>query len=305
VLAAFSPSIHALIAARFLQGLGAAATSVVPMAVIRDQHTGPEAARLLSLAVASLSISPILAPVFGGVLVEYTSWRMIFVVLIAICAAVWVMVATQLPETLPRAQRIPLRLMGILITYMRLLSTRKFMAPIMIGMCAQAVLFAFIAGAPFLFVTLHGISPTQFGILFALHAMCVIGVSQTNAMMMQRFGTRRLIGAASLALCIASCTFAGLVLGGVTTLWLLVPVTLFMFICLGNIMAPAFLAAMEPFGETAGAAAALGSAVEFTFSTSVTFVMSVAADGTARPMAAALAFAAVSAFASWIYYARK
>jgi DHA1 family bicyclomycin/chloramphenicol resistance-like MFS transporter len=171
VLAAFSPSIHALIAARFLQGLGAAATSVVPMAVIRDQHTGPEAARLLSLAVASLSISPILAPVFGGVLVEYTSWRMIFVVLIAICAAVWVMVATQLPETLPRAQRIPLRLMGILITYMRLLSTRKFMAPIMIGMCAQAVLFAFIAGAPFLFVTLHGISPTQFGILFALHAM--------------------------------------------------------------------------------------------------------------------------------------
>jgi DHA1 family bicyclomycin/chloramphenicol resistance-like MFS transporter len=65
MLAAFAPSIDALIATRFVQGLGAAATSVVPMAVIRDQHTGPEAARLLSLALASLSISPILAPVFG------------------------------------------------------------------------------------------------------------------------------------------------------------------------------------------------------------------------------------------------
>jgi DHA1 family bicyclomycin/chloramphenicol resistance-like MFS transporter len=304
VLAAVAPSIDALIAARFVQGLGAAATAVVPMAVIRDQHTGPDAARLLSLALASLSISPILAPVFGGLLVEYTSWRMIFAVLIVICVAVWVMVATQLPETLPRSQRVPLRLVGTLITYARLLSTRQFMAPIMIAMCAQAVLFAFIAGAPFLFVTLHGITPTQFGMLFALHAICVIGTSQTNAMMMRRFGARRLIGTGALALCLGGCTFAGLVLGGVTALWPLASLTLFMFVCLGLIMAPAFLTAMEPFGETAGAAAAIGSAVEFTFSTTVTFVMSMAADGTARPLAVALALAAAGAFASWIYYAR-
>ena len=71
--AALAPSIGALIVARFFQGLGAAATAVIPMAVIRDQHTGPEAARLLSLAMASLSVSPILAPVFGGILVQYAS----------------------------------------------------------------------------------------------------------------------------------------------------------------------------------------------------------------------------------------
>jgi DHA1 family bicyclomycin/chloramphenicol resistance-like MFS transporter len=90
----------------------------------------------------------------------------------------------------------------------------------------------------------------------------------------------------------------------VTALWPLASLTLFMFVCLGLIMAPAFLTAMEPFGETAGAAAAIGSAVEFTFSTTVTFVMSMAADGTARPLAVALALAAAGAFASWIYYAR-
>ena len=80
------PSIGLLIAARFVQGLGAAATAVVPMAVIRDEYTGPDAARLLSLAMLALSVSPILAPVFGGLIVQYTSWRLIFAVLIVICA---------------------------------------------------------------------------------------------------------------------------------------------------------------------------------------------------------------------------
>jgi DHA1 family bicyclomycin/chloramphenicol resistance-like MFS transporter len=303
VAAAFAPSIGWLIAARFVQGLGAAATAVVPMAVIRDQYTGPEAAKLLSLALASLSVSPILAPVFGGMLVQYTSWRMIFAVLIVICAAVWVMVARLLPETLARANRAKLRPLGILRTYRRLLADRRFMAPIMIGMSAQAVLFGFIAGAPFLFVTLHGVTPTQFGMIFAAHAICVIGVSQTNSVMMRAFGARRMIGAGSAALACGGVAFLALMLSGAG----LVPlacVSLFMFVCLGLIMGPAFITALEPFGATAGAAAAIGSAVEFTFSTTVTLVMSVAADGTARPMAVALAFAAVLCFVSWVYLVR-
>jgi MFS transporter, DHA1 family, multidrug resistance protein len=147
-------------------------------------------------------------------------------------------------------------------------------------------------------------SPTRFGMLFALHAIGIIGMSQFNAMMIRRWGARRLIGAGALALSLAGLAIATLILGGMTLLWPLALLTLFMFVCLGLILAPAFLTAMEPFGATAGAAAAIGSAVEFTFSTSTTFVMSMAADGTARPMAITLAVTAAGAFASWIYYAR-
>jgi MFS transporter, DHA1 family, multidrug resistance protein len=303
-VAAFAPSIDALIAARFFQGLGAAATAVIPMAVIRDQYTGPDAARLLSLAMASLSVSPILAPVFGGLVVEYTSWRLIFLVLIAICAAVWVLAARQLPETLPRERRVKLRPVGILITYGRLLTTRRFLAATMIAACGQAVLFIFIAGSPFFFVTLHKVSPTLFGVLFALHAICLIGTSQFNAPLLRRFGARRLLGAAVVALCLGSFAFAVLVLGGMVTLWPLVLLTLFIFVCLGLILAPAFLTAMEPFGSVAGAAAAIGSGVEFTFSSVTTFVMGMSADGSAGPMAIALAVAACGAVASWVYFAR-
>ena len=302
--AALAPSIGVLIVARFFQGLGAAATAVIPMAVIRDQNTGPEAARLLSLAMASLSVSPILAPVFGGILVQYASWRLIFVVLIVICAAIWVLVARQLPETLPPEHRRKLQPVGIIVTYGRLLSTRRFVAPILIAACGQSVLFVFISGSPFVFVTLHHVPPTQFGVLFALHAICLIGTSQFNAPMLRRFGARRLIGAASLALSVAALAFATLVLGGMAALWPLVLLTLFIFVCLGLILAPAFLTAMEPLGAVAGAAAALGSAVQFTLSSTMTFLMGVSADGSARPMAVALAAAGCGALASWVYFSR-
>ena len=302
--AALAPSIGTLIVARFFQGLGAAATAVIPMAVIRDLYTGPEAARLLSLSIAALSISPILAPMSGGILVQYASWRLIFVVLIVICGAVWVMVARHLPETLPLEHRSRLRPVGILVTYLRLLGTRRFAAPILIAACGQSVLFVFVSGAPFVLVTLHHVSPPRFGMLFALHAVCLIGTSQFNAPMLRRFGARRLIGTASLALSIAGLALAALVLGGMAALWPLVLLTLFIFVCLGLILAPAFLTAMEPFGAVAGAAAAIGSAAQFTLSSTTTFLMGIAADGSARPMAVALAAAGCGVLASWVYFFR-
>jgi DHA1 family bicyclomycin/chloramphenicol resistance-like MFS transporter len=304
VAAALAPSIGMLIAARFVQGLGAAATAVIPMAVIRDQHTGPEAARLLSLAIGALSISPILAPVFGGLLVQYTSWRVIFVVLIAIVAMVWLMVARLLPETLPPAQRVRLRPLGVLLTYRRLLTDRRFLAPIAIAACAQAVLFIFISGSPFVFVTLHGLTPSVFGLLFALHAICLIGTSQFNAPLLRRFGAARLIGVSSAVLSLAALAFAALVFGDLAPLWPLVLLTLLMFFSLSQILGPALLAAMEPFGAVAGAAAAIGTGTEFTFSSVTTFLMGMSADGTARPMGFTVAAAACGTFAGWAWFSR-
>ena len=302
--ASFAPSIETLIAARFVQGFGAAATAVVPMAVIRDEHTGPDAARLLALAMASLSVSPIFAPVLGGLLVQYTSWRVIFAVLIVVCAAAAVMVARLLPETHPASRRLTLRPLSILLTYGRLLGTRRFVAPVLIAACANAVLFVFISAAPFVFVTLHGVSPTLFGVLFALHAIALIGMSQFNAPMMRWLGTRRLLLIGSAATAGASLTLAGLVMAGMTALWPFVLLTLVIFTCLGLVMGPAFLVAMEPFGATAGAAAAIGAGTEFSFSSVATLLMGLSADGTARPMVVFVAITGCGIFASWIYYAR-
>lgn len=303
--AMLAQDIGALIFARFVQGLGAAATAVVPMAMIRDQHTGPQAAKLLALAMASLSVSPILAPVLGGLLVQATSWRLIFLVLIAITAATAVLVARALPETLPPSRRVRLRPTGILATYKRLLADPRFLAPILVAAFGQAVLFLFVAGAPQLFVTLHGLNPTWFGLLFACHAMCLIGTLQLNAPMLRWLGTRRLVGAGTLGLAVFALAFLAAVLAGDVPFAVLVGCTLAMFVCMGLVLGPAFLSAMEPFGAVAGAAAALGAAVEFTTSSTMTFLMGVCADGTARPMAIFTAIAAVATVAGWLLLRRS
>lgn len=302
--AALAPSIQMLIAARFVQGLGAAATAVVPMAMIRDEHTGPDAAKLLALAMASLSISPILAPVLGGLVVQFTSWRLIFVVMIVVCGAAALMVAFLLPETHPPARRVSVRLAPVLITYAHLLRARRFVAPILVAAFGQAVLFVFISAAPFVFVTLHGVSPTVFGLLFALHAIALIGTSQFNAAMLRRLGTRRLLLIGTAALSVCSIVLAALLLAGMTLLWPIVALTLAMFTCLGLILGPAFLTAMEPFGATAGAAAAIGSGLEFSFSSVATLLMGLSEDGSARPMALFLAFTGCGTFAAWVYFDR-
>ena len=305
IWAAAAPSIASLIAARIFQGMGAAATAVIPLAVIRDEHSGPDAARLMSLAMLSLSVSPVLAPTLGGVLVQFASWRVIFAVLTVITLLAAAMVARLLPETLPMSRRArtgPFRLMR---TYARLIADRRFTVPLMIAACAQSVLLLFISGSPFVFVTLHGIKPAVYGTIFALHAMALIGISQFNATLMRRFGVRRLLGAATAANAIAGLTLAGLVFAGVTTLWPFIALTLFMFTCLGLVMPPAFLAALEPFGAMAGAAAAIGVALELCVSSSATFLLALSANGTARPMVALMAVFACGAVAAWAVLARQ
>jgi DHA1 family bicyclomycin/chloramphenicol resistance-like MFS transporter len=298
--AAFAPSINLLIAARFFQGFGAAATAVVPLAIIRDEYTGPPAARLLSLAMLALSVSPILAPVFGGFLVQYGSWRLIFGALIVVCLAATLMTFRLLHETLPPPARATLHPVGIILTYGRLIGTKNFMLPIMLGGCAQVVLFVFISSAPFVFVTLHGVKPTMFGLLFACHAIALIGISQFNASLMRRFGTLRLLGGSCVLLAAASAGLAAVVFSGVSQLWPVLALTITIFFALGPIGGPAFLLALEPFGAIAGAAAAIGAGLEFACSSAVTALLGLSADGTARPLAVFILLGAIGALGFWV-----
>jgi DHA1 family bicyclomycin/chloramphenicol resistance-like MFS transporter len=189
-------------------------------------------------------------------------------------------------------------------TYGRLIRDRRFIVPLLIAGFAQSVLLVFISGSPFVFVTLHRVPPTTYGLLFALHAIAIIGISQFNAPMLRAFGARRLIGGASILLTAAAVGLAALVAGGMTALWPFVLLSLTIFTSLGLILAPAFLTAMEPFGAVAGAAAAVGAGLEFTCSSATTMLMGLTADGTARPMTAFLALAACGTLAGWLLFAR-
>jgi DHA1 family bicyclomycin/chloramphenicol resistance-like MFS transporter len=295
--AAFAPSIMFLATARFCQGLGAAATAVVPMASISDEHTGPDAARLLSIAILALSVSPILAPTIGGMLAQFTSWRLIFGVLTVIALFAVAFTARLLPETLPHPRRVRTGPAQMLTTYRKLIADRRFLVPLATAGAAQAVLLLFISGSPFVLVTLYGLRPAVYGAVFAFHAAALIGISQFNAPMMRQFGVRNLVRVSAGVLCAAALALAAFTAIGSTPLLLFVALTLTMFTCLGMILTPAFLTAVEPFTAIAGSAAALGVALELCMSSMATAVLAITANGTARPLALLMAGAGFAALA--------
>ena len=96
---AMAPTIEWLIAFRFLQGLGASAGMAVPRAIVRDLHTGIEAAKLMSLLMLVFSVSPILAPLTGSQIIESFGWRAVFWTVTGAAALATILLATSLKET--------------------------------------------------------------------------------------------------------------------------------------------------------------------------------------------------------------
>ena len=103
---ALATNIETLIVLRFIQGLGAAAGMAIPRAVVRDLHTGNEAARLMSLLMLVFSVSPILAPLAGSAVIAVTGWRGVFWAVILAGVAGLVLIYTMLDETRPASERV-------------------------------------------------------------------------------------------------------------------------------------------------------------------------------------------------------
>ena len=99
---ALPPISTALIGFRVLQAFGACAGMVVPRAIVRDLHTGPDATRLMSLLMLTVSISPILAPLTGSFVIGAFGWRGVFVALTIAAVIALVLALTQLKEIASR-----------------------------------------------------------------------------------------------------------------------------------------------------------------------------------------------------------
>ena len=124
---ALAPDIQTLIALRFVQGLGASAGMVIPRAVVRDLHTGVDAARLMSLLMLVFSVCPILAPLAGSFLIEWAGWRSVFWVVTVAALLGLVLLATGLPETRPQSERAGSSVHSALAAYWRLLGDRHYL----------------------------------------------------------------------------------------------------------------------------------------------------------------------------------
>lgn len=293
---ALAPTIEWLIVARFVQGLGAAAGMVVPRAVVRDLHTGNDAARLMSLLMLIFSVSPILAPLGGSIIIEMFGWRAVFWFVTGAALVAIVMLALSLKETRPAAARLESSIGGALAGYRYLLGDRNFLGLTFIGAFGIASFFVYLASSSFILIDRYGLTPTQYSIAFSINAVAFIGMSQLTGMLADRFGLRRIVRLAVTGYTTTMVVLFGLTVTGVDRLDVMAGLLFVGYGFLGLVIPTTAVLALEDHGEIAGTASALMGTLQFATGAVAMAIVGVFMDGTSLPMVAGIAIASVIAF---------
>ena len=292
---ALSPSVEWLIAARFVQGLGAAAMGVIPRAIIRDLHTGVEATRLMALVMLVFSVSPILAPLGGSFLIVPFGWRAVFVAVTIAAMIAAVLLATMLPETRPVQDRIRGDVRSVLGHFGTLFRDMHFLGLTFIGGLGMSSFFTFLSMSSFVYIKTYGMSLAEYSVAFSINAVGFIGMSQLASRLGSRFGMGRVVMGAVAAYASFAVLLLAMTLAGFTSLWVLIPLLFTSFAFLGLVIPSTMVLSLENHGPIAGSASALGGTLQMLTGGAVIAVAGLFFNGTSMPMVATIALTAVAA----------
>jgi DHA1 family bicyclomycin/chloramphenicol resistance-like MFS transporter len=292
----FAPSIEWLIFARFVQGVGACAGMTIPRAVVRDLHTGHEAARLMSLIMLVFSVSPILAPLTGSLVIAFGTWREIFLVMALAALLGVVLVTFALKETRPREERIPFNIGTIAASYAELFRDRHYLGLVLIGGFGMASFFAFLSGSSFVYIEHFGLTPTQYSIAFSVNAVAFIGMAQATGYLGKRFGLPRVVKSALTFYVISTGTLFLLTLAGVDNLYVLIGLLWIGFAAMGLVIPSTATLSLENYGRTAGTAAALMGTLQLIVGAISVGVVGAVSSGGVLPMVSTIVACALVAF---------
>ncbi len=101
LIALTTHSLTVLIAASALQGVGTGVGGVMARTLPRDMYQGTQLRHANSLLNMGILVSPLLAPLIGGLLNTLWSWRACFAFLLVLCVLVTFSMARWMPETRP------------------------------------------------------------------------------------------------------------------------------------------------------------------------------------------------------------
>ena len=290
---ALSNDIETLIAFRFLQGIGGAAGMVIPRAIVRDMHTGVQAARLMSLLMLVFSISPILAPLTGSAVISFYGWRGVFWAVTIAAFIGLILLSTQLKETRPKAARVESSLGSAMAAYRLLLSDRNFLTLTFIGGLGISSFLVYLANSPFVLIDHYGLTPTQYSIAFSINAVSFFTVSQLTGWLGDRFGLVRVM---RMALTLTMAAMVVVMALGFNQLPVLATFLFIGYGFLGLVIPTTAVLALEDHGEIAGTASALMGTLHFVTAAVAMVIAGLFFNGTALPMAAGIGLCAVAAF---------
>ena len=296
IACAYAPSADALIGIRFLQALGSCAGMVASRALVRDLFPVNENAKIFSLLMLVLAISPIIAPTLGGYVTAAFGWQSIFYILASISDVTLALVYFKLPEG--RKPNLSLSLLPRKVTndFLEVSKVPQFYTYAFAGAIASSGLYAYVAGSPFVFMEIYKVSEKHYGWIFAIIAMGLISASQVNTILLRKYSSEQIIRVTLFFQCLAGIS---LVIGSYfhflglySTIFLI-----WVFLSTQGFAFPNSSAlCLAPFSGNAGTASALMGAIQLGFGAVSTALVSMFNNGTAMPMSAVMCVCAIISF---------
>lgn len=291
IICAYAPSIEILLLGRFLQGLTGSVGVVISKAIARDFASGQELAKLFALLMMVNGLAPVLAPLVGGQLLLFTTWRVIFVIL-AVFSAMLLVGSLLFRESLPKEKRVTGGVDVALKNYITLIKDRRFLGQTLIQLFAFGGFFAYISGSSFVYQNIFNLSAQEFSYFFDINSCGIILASAISGRVSNIITSRQLLTFSLWQLTISSLLF----LIAMIFEWSLMPVTtiLFFAVCTVSLFGSAsFSMAMTNYGKMAGSASAiLGFASMFSAGI-VSPLVGIGGDHTGIPMGITMLVCAV------------
>ena len=280
-VAATANDMEILLAARFIQGIGAASAIVISRAVVRDISSGTDAARLMSLMTMIFTVAPVIAPSIGALLVSNWNWRAPFIV-IAVCGiALLFGIRSNLVEThVPDASQHPLR--QLVSSFREYFSHRQSIFGLLLLILPPAGFMSVIAVSAALTVDIYGFSITEYGLIFACAGLSILVGSVANRWLVNRFDIMQLIKLGVILIFVSSAQLVIIAwLDSAPFWWVWTCVCLYMF-TIAILMPNATVLALDPLPRIAGVASSIIGTTQNMVGASGAVLGALIYDGTVR-----------------------
>lgn len=191
----FVENIWIMVFLRFVQGFTGGAGAVISRAIASDMYRGNELTKFLALLMLVNGVAPVIAPALGGLILSFAVWRMVFVILTLFGVLMVLGSLFKVPESLSVKNRDSSGVNVIFSNFKSLLTTPRFVLPMLIQGVTFIMLFSYITASPFLVQKIYGVSPLHFSWMFAGVGITLIIASQIAGKLVDYFHPQVLLRA--------------------------------------------------------------------------------------------------------------
>jgi DHA1 family bicyclomycin/chloramphenicol resistance-like MFS transporter len=268
---------------------------VASRAMVRDLFDVKENAKIFSTLMLVVAVSPIIAPTLGGYITAALGWHYVFVMLIIIALSILGAIYFFLPETKKADPGFSLKPLPIFKSYAGVITHPQFYTYALTAAISAAAIYAYIGGSPHVFMELFHVNERQYGWIFALIAMGLIGSSQLNSVLLKNYTSEQIIRVALRCQTVIGAVMVLMTVLGWGDLFVIIFFIFIFLCCQGFVFPNASALSLASFGHNAGSASALLGGIQMGIGAGTSALVSLLQNNTALPMTGVMACCAITA----------